>query len=356
MDKAMSNKEEEILYEKLRSKISGSITDAELKKKTKIANEIIELKREKNAVILVHNYMEPILFSSIPDFVGDSLELSRRAASTEKDIIVFCGVKFMAETAKILNPDKTVLLPSLEAGCSLAASICADDVRLLKQRYPGVPVVTYVNTYADVKAESDICCTSGNAAAVVESLHTDTVIFIPDEYMAKNIAHQTGKHVIVPRFNDEKRENPDIDYADLTNGMIVWNGKCEVHEKFTKGDIDKARREYPGVAILAHPECSPEVIEAVDFSGGTTAMVKYVEQSNAPYYLLLTECSMAENIAAMYPEKSILRINSIRCPHMDRISLENTLWSLRNECYQIEIPEEIQKRASLAITKMLAIG
>src|SRR5919198_6575732 len=227
----------EEIYEKLSRLLSDTVPDFELRIKAELAAEINRLKVEKNAVILGHNYMEPALFHSIPDFVGDSLELSRKAAETDKDIIVFCGVKFMAETAKILNPTKKVLIPSERAGCSLAASITAADVRELKGRFPGVPVVTYINTYADVKAESDICCTSANAAAIVESLDTDTVIFIPDEYLAKNVARETGKHIIFPVANGKANfADNDLDYQ-----MIGWHGRCEVHEKFTVEDIQNVR-------------------------------------------------------------------------------------------------------------------
>ncbi len=356
MGKNMMTEDLNEFYLKLRSKVNRTVTDVELKYKAKIAHEILQLKKEKNALILAHNYMEPVLFSSIPDFVGDSLELSRKAASADKDIIVFCGVKFMAETSKLLNPDRLVLLPSLEAGCSLAASISADNVRTLKNRYPGVPVVTYINTYADVKAESDICCTSGNASAVVESLHTDTIIFIPDEYLAKNVARETGKHIIVPVFSGEKDESTEIERVHLKNSFIIWNGRCEVHEKYTRQDVTNVRTEFPGVVVLAHPECSPEVVEAADFSGGTTAMAKYVERTNAPYYLLLTECSMGDNISASNPDKNILRLCSVRCPHMNQITLENTLYSLQNNCYQIDIPQAVAARARQAIIKMLAIS
>src|SRR5688572_8688377 len=252
----------EEMYEKLRRKLADAVPDFELRLKAELAAEINRLKIEKNAVILGHNYMEPALFYSIPDYVGDSLELSRRAAATDKDIIVFCGVKFMAETAKILNPNKKVLVPSPKAGCSLAESISAEDVRELKLKFPGVPVVTYINTYADVKAESDICCTSGNAVAVVESLNSDKIIFIPDEYLAGNIARETGKRIIFPT-RDPRHQFPDqLDYQ-----MIGWPGRCEVHEKFTVEDIQNVRKQFPDVVILAHPECSPEVVEASDFSG-----------------------------------------------------------------------------------------
>src|SRR3954454_1298312 len=222
----------EAIYDNLSRLLADTVPDFELRIKAELAAEINRLKLEKNAVILGHNYMEPALFHSIPDFVGDSLELSRKAASTDKDIIVFCGVRFMAETAKILNPGKTVLLPAKQAGCSLAASITAADVRALKQRFPGVPVVTYVNTYADVKAESDVCCTSANAAAVVESLGTDTVIFLPDEYLAKNVARGTGKHIIFPTLNPPSEGATDLDYQ-----LVGWHGRCEVHDKFTVSDI-----------------------------------------------------------------------------------------------------------------------
>src|SRR5918993_514350 len=292
----------EQIYEQLKTMLADVVPDFELRMKSEIAAKINQVKAEKNAVILGHNYMEPALFYSIPDFVGDSLELARRAAQTDKDIIVFCGVRFMAETAKILNPAKTVLLPAKKAGCSLAASITAQDVRDLKTRFPGVPVVTYVNTYADVKAESDICCTSGNAVAVVESLHTDRVIFLPDEYLARNVAKETGKEIIFPTTDPRKKTNGQLNYQ-----MIGWLGRCEVHDKFTVEDISNVRKQFPDVTILAHPECSPEVVAASDFSGSTGAMIKFVETSSAPHYLLLTECAMGDNIAAANPEKDMLR-------------------------------------------------
>lgn len=339
------------MYQAMKAKLANVVPDIELKIKAEVAAEINRLKAEKNAVILGHNYMEPALFNSIPDFVGDSLELARKAAQTNKDIIVFCGVRFMAETAKILNPGKTVLLPSEEAGCSLAASITAADVRELKRRFPGVPVVTYVNTYADVKAESDICCTSGNARAVVESLHTDTVIFIPDEYLAKNVANETGKHIIFPTLDPRKRFEDDLQYE-----MIGWLGRCEVHDKFTVEDIVNVRKQFPDVTILAHPECSPEVVAASDFSGSTTAMIRHVENTSAPHYLLLTECAMGDNIAAANPDKEMLRLCSVRCPHMNQITLEDTLESLRKNQYVIEIPEDILRRAARSVERMIAIG
>jgi quinolinate synthase len=339
------------MYQSLKEKLEKIVPDVELYYKAELAVEINALKRERNAVILGHNYMEPALFYSVPDFTGDSLDLSRKAAQTDKDVIVFCGVRFMAETAKILNPTRTVLLPSDKAGCSLASSITAEDVRALKARFPGVPVVSYVNTYADVKAESDICCTSSNAVAVVESLHSDTIIFLPDEYLARNVARETGKHIILPTPPDFVVEDTELDYQ-----IIGWHGRCEVHEKFTVKDIETIRAQFPDVVVLAHPECSPEVVAAADFSGSTNAMIRYVQQSNAPHYLLLTECSMADNIAAANPDKDMLRLCMVRCPHMNMITLENTRDALRFNRYVIEIPEEIRARAYQALKRMIEIG
>jgi quinolinate synthase len=341
------------LYEQMREKLALVVPDVELRYKAELAHRINVLKKERNAVILGHNYMEPALYHSIPDFTGDSLELCRQAAKTAADIIVFCGVRFMAETAKILNPEKTVLIPSPKAGCSLAQSITAADVRELKARFPGVPVVTYVNTYADVKAESDICCTSGNAAKVVESLSADRIIFLPDEFLARNVARETGRTIIfptrTPRSSEDRAEG--LEYQ-----MIGWQGRCEVHEKFTVQDISDIRRQFPDVVVLAHPECSPEVVAASDFSGSTAAMIDYVEKSGAPRYLLLTECSMGDNIAAANPRKEMLRLCSVRCPHMNEITLEQTLAALEQTRYVVEVPEDIRRRALAAVQRMIAIG
>lgn len=340
-------------FEKMREKLRDIVPEAELRLKAELVYEINRLKKERNAVILGHNYMEPALYHTVPDFVGDSLELSRHAATTDKDIIVFCGVRFMAETAKILNPKKTVLLPSPKAGCSLAESITAEDVRKLRRMYPGVPVVSYVNTYADVKAESDICCTSGNAAAVVKSLGADTVIFLPDEYLARNVAKETGKHIIFPSLTGPS--DPAAE-TELDHSIIGWRGRCEVHEKFTVQDIRNVRAQFPDVLILAHPECSPEVVAEADMSGSTSEMIKFVEKSNAPRYLLLTECAMGDNIAAALPDKEMLRLCSVRCPHMNQITLEDTLKSLQHMQYVIEVPEEIRLRAARSVERMIAIG
>lgn len=336
------------MYERLHRMLHTIVPDVELRYKAELAVEINRLKKERNAVILGHNYMEPALFHSIPDFVGDSLELSRRAAITKADIIIFCGVKFMAETAKILSPSKTVLLPAEKAGCSLAESITAQDVRELRAQYPGVPIVTYVNTYADVKAESDICCTSGNAVAVVKSLDNNMVIFLPDEYLASNVARETGKKIVFP--------SPSAPVDVRENAMIGWRGRCEVHEKFTLKDIQTVRSQFPDVVILAHPECSPEVTAAADFAGSTGAMIRYVEENDAPHYLLLTECAMGDNIIAAHPDKNMLRLCMVRCPHMNMITLEETLEALRQTRYVVEVPEEIRLRASKAVERMIAIG
>jgi len=340
------------MYLKMKALLRNVVPDVELRIKAELAEQINQLKAGKNAVILGHNYMEPALYHSIPDYVGDSLYLARMAAKTDRDIIVFCGVRFMAETAKILNPHKTVLLPAEKAGCSLAESITAQDVRDLKDRFPGVPVVSYVNTYADVKAESDICCTSGNAVEVVNSFKSETVIFLPDEYLAGNVARETGKHIIFPTLGAKKLEfDTSLDYQ-----MVGWRGRCEVHEKFTLADIRSVREQFPDVVILAHPECSPEVVLASDFSGSTTSMIRYIEQSNAPHFLLLTECAMGDNIIAANPDKPMLRLCSVRCPHMNQITLEDTLKSLQLNRYVIEVPEEIRLRALKAVEGMIAIG
>jgi len=339
------------LFDEMKARLSDIVPEFELQTKAEVAHEILRLKEERNAVILAHNYMEPALYHSVPDFRGDSLALARHAAETKKDVIVFCGVRFMAETAKILSPEKTVLLPSSKAGCSLASSITAADVVALKKRFPGVPVVAYVNTYADVKAEVDICCTSGNAANVVRSLGSDTVIFIPDEYLAANIAKETGKRVVLA--NREIMEN---DSGIPRNAMITWGGRCEVHEKFTVDDIRNVRRQFPDAVILSHPECSPAVVDASDFSGSTSEMIRFVEESTTGRHLLLTECAMGDNIAASNPDKEMLRLCSVRCPHMNEITLEDTLDALRNNRYEVDVPEPTRTRARGSIERMLTIS
>ncbi len=351
------------LYDVLEQRLDDA-HEVDLRRKAELAAEINQLKKEQNAVILGHNYMEPALFHTIPDYTGSSLELSRLAAEADADTIVFCGVRFMAETAKIVNPDKTVLLPAEEAGCSLAESITAEDVRQLRERYPGVPVVTYVNTYADVKAESDVCCTSSNAAAVVESLDSDTVIFIPDEFLAQNVANETGKDILFPQKRRRKGASGDGPPAggdgapaeELDADLIGWDGRCEVHEMFQVDDIKQAREEHPDTVVLAHPECSPEVVAEADHSGSTSSMIDYVENTNAESYLLLTECSMGENIMGANPEKDMLRMCWQRCPHMNEITLQDTRRNLANNQYQIEVEEDVRVRALEAVERMLEIG
>ncbi len=343
-------------YRLMVEKLSRVVPEPELRLKAELVFEINRLKEQRGAIILGHNYMEPALYHTVPDVVGDSLELSRKAAQTSRDPIVFCGVRFMAETAKILSPDKTVLLPAKKAGCSLAASITAEDVRDLKKQYPGVPVVTYVNCYADVKAETDVCCTSSNAARVVEALGSDCVIFLPDEYLAQNVARETGRQVIFPTKQPKSGEGLAAAPGNLHYHLVGWHGRCEVHEKFTVDDIVAVRKQFPDVVVLAHPECSAEVVEASDFSGSTSRMIDFVRRSKAPRYLLLTECSMGDNIIAENPDKETLRLCSVRCPHMNEITLEDTLASLQHNRYVIEVPEEIRVRAKRAVDRMLEIG
>jgi quinolinate synthase len=292
---------------------------------------INELKWSRNAVVLAHNYMTPEIFHCVADVVGDSLQLAREAAKTEAEIIVQGGVHFMAETAKLLNPEKTVLIPDTRAGCSLAESITAADVRLMRERHPGVPIVTYVNTSAAVKAESDICCTSGNAKKIVEGLGVPKVIMIPDEYLARNIAAQT------------------------TVEIIAWKGHCEVHERFTTDDIRSMRENYPGVTVLAHPECPPEVVAECDFTGSTAAMADYVGQNKPARVVLLTECSMSDNVALQYPELEFVRPCNL-CPHMKRITLKNIRHALETMTHEVTVAPEIAEKARRAVERMLAFG
>jgi quinolinate synthase len=291
---------------------------------------ILQLKRERGAVILAHNYMTPEIFHCVSDIVGDSLALAREAQNVQADVIVMAGVHFMAETAKMLNPGKTVLIPNMEAGCSLAASITAADVRLLRQKYPGRPVITYVNTSADVKAQSDICCTSGNAKRVVESLGVPEVIMIPDQYLAANVARETGVKI------------------------ISWAGACEVHERFTPAEIRQLRVENPGVVVLAHPECPPDVVDESDFAGSTAAMAEYVTEKQPARVVLITECSMADNIAVLHPKVDFVRPCNL-CPHMKRITLPGIRASLETLTHEVTIDPVIAARARLAVERMLAI-
>jgi quinolinate synthase len=291
---------------------------------------IVALKKTRNAVILAHNYQTPEIFHCVADIVGDSLALAREAMQVEAEIIVLAGVHFMAETAKLLNPSKTVLIPDRRAGCSLADSITPEDVRLLRRSYPGVPIVTYVNTSAAVKAESDICCTSGNARTVIESLGVERVIMLPDEYLAKNIAAETRVKV------------------------IAWTGHCEVHERFSAQEVQQLREDHPGVVVLAHPECPPNVLAAADFAGSTAAMSSYVATKRPQRVVLLTECSMSDNVAIQYPDLEFIRPCNL-CPHMKTITLGNIRRALETMQHQVTIDESVAARARLAVERMLAV-
>jgi quinolinate synthase len=295
---------------------------------------INKLKKEKNAVVLAHNYMTPEIFHTVADFMGDSLQLAREAAKTDAKVIVQAGVHFMAETSKILSPEKTVLIPDTRAGCSLAASIAGADVRLLKQKYPGLPIVTYVNTSADVKAESDVCCTSSNAVAVVEDIArekgVDTVIMIPDEYLALNVAKQTKIKI------------------------ITWKGHCEVHERFSAADIRSYREANPGVVVLAHPECPPEVVAEADFAGSTSAMIGYVDKNRPKRVVMVTECSMSDNVAVEFPDVDFVKPCNL-CPHMKRITLPQILHALETGTYEVKVDPAVAERAKAAVERMLAV-
>ena len=291
---------------------------------------ILKLKSERNAVVLAHNYQTPDIFHTVADIVGDSLALAREAARTDADVIVLAGVHFMAETAKLLNPEKTVLIPDTKAGCSLAESITAEDVRLMRASHPGVPVVTYVNTSAAVKAESDICCTSGNAKKIVEALGTSEVIMIPDEYLARNVAAQTKVKI------------------------IAWKGHCEVHERFSPDDVRELRAGHPGVVVLAHPECPPDVVAEADFAGSTAAMSDYVAERRPRRVVLMTECSMSDNVALQHPTTEFVRPCNL-CPHMKRITLPKIRQALETMQHEVTIDPALAARARLAVERMLAV-
>ena len=313
-------------------KVKSRITPLEWRLQAPLIAAINALKLQKNAVILAHNYMTPEIFHGVGDYVGDSLGLAREAAKSDARIIVQAGVHFMAETSKVLCPDKTVLIPDLRAGCSLAASITAADVRLIKQRYPGLPVVTYVNTTAEVKAETDICCTSANAVQVVEwaarEWGVDRVILLPDEFLARNVARQTDIRI------------------------IAWQGRCEVHERFTAQDILDIKQAYPDAQVLAHPECPTEVIEVSDFTGSTAAMTDFVARERPRQVVLITECSMADNVACESPDTEFVRPCNL-CPHMKRITLDNIYQALLHEQYEVTVQPDIAARARLAVQRMI---
>lgn len=314
------------------AKVKDHVTPLEWPAQARLISEINRLKRELDAVILAHNYMTPDIFHGVGDYVGDSLGLAKEAERSDAKVIVQAGVHFMAETSKILSPEKTVLIPDLRAGCSLASSITGADVRLIKQRYPGLPVVTYVNTTADVKAETDICCTSANAVQVVEwaarEWGVDRVILIPDEFLARNVAAQT------------------------TVGIIAWKGRCEVHERFTVDDIAEMRAAYPGAEILAHPECPEDVLAAADFAGSTAAMTDYVEARRPKQVVMITECSMASNVAGDVPGVQFIGPCNL-CPHMKRITLQNIHDCLLNMQFEVTVPADMIERGRLAVQRMI---
>lgn len=323
----MNRQEKQILQ----TKLLATMTPFEIEVHLPLIGEIRELKKEKNAVILVHNYQTPEIYHGVADFVGDSLGLSRKAAEVTCNRIVFCGVHFMAETAKLLNPKRKVLIPDLEAGCSLSESITVNDVRALKAKHPGASVVCYVNTTAAIKAESDICCTSSNAVKVVNSLKSDKVIFIPDEYLGKNVARETDKEV------------------------ITHPGHCMVHEQFTAEDIENYRRQFPGIEVIAHPECPPEVVQAADYAGSTSGMADHIAKSKSKKIMLVTECSLSDNLRAQFFDRDF-QVPCTICPHMKKITLEKIARSLREDIFEIEIRETVACKARLAVQRMLEIS
>ncbi|UCF38144.1 MAG: quinolinate synthase NadA [Acidobacteriota bacterium] len=315
------------IYEKLKD----VVPEIEWPVHAPLIDAINRLKAQKDAIILAHNYQTPEIFHGVADLSGDSLALAKQAAETEAQMIVLCGVHFMAETAKLLNPEKTVLIPDLEAGCSLADSITAEDVRLLKERYPGVPVVTYINTTAAVKAETDICCTSANAVEVVESLGVDRVIFLPDEYLGKHVASKTNVEV------------------------ILWKGHCEVHERFTGAELKAFRAHHAGIQVLAHPECPPDVLAEADFVGSTSGMIRWVGRERPNRVVMVTECSMSDNVSVEYPDVEFIRPCNL-CPHMKQITLSNILWALENDQYRVEIDPQVAERARRSVERMIEVG
>ena len=314
------------LYEKVRK----FIPEVEWAVHEPLVEKINKLKKEKNAVILAHSYMTPEIYHCVADIVGDSLKLAKESQKAKADIIIMCGVHFMAETAKILNPNKKVLIPDMSAGCSLAESITGEDVRLLKQKYPGVPVVSYVNTSADVKAETDICCTSSNAVEIVESLGVDKVIFLPDEYLGKNVAAQTKVKI------------------------ITFHGTCIVHERFTPEEIREYRKNYPGIVVLAHPECPPEVVAEADYTGSTSKMSNYVRDNKPKKVLMVTECSMSDNVAIENPEVEMIKPCNL-CPYMKKITLQGIYNSLVNGTEEVELTEAVMDKARLSIKRMIEV-
>ena len=314
----------------LYKKVAKFIPEVEWAVHEPLIEKINKLKKEKNAVILAHSYMTPEIYHCVADIVGDSLKLAKESQKAKADIIIMCGVHFMAETAKILNPNKKVLIPDMSAGCSLAEAITGEDVRLLKQKYPGVPVVSYVNTSADVKAETDICCTSSNAVEIVESLGVDKVIFLPDEYLGKNVAAQTKVQI------------------------ITFHGTCIVHERFTPEEIREYRKNYPGIVVLAHPECPPEVVAEADYTGSTSKMSNYVRDKQPKKVLMVTECSMSDNVAIENPNVEMIKPCNL-CPYMKKITLQGIYNSLTNGTDEVKLTDAVMDKARLSIKRMIEV-
>jgi len=313
------------------NKISKVVPEIEWKIHAPLIHKINKLKKEKNAVILAHNYQTPEIFHGVADFSSDSLALAVEASKTTADIIVMCGVHFMAETAKLMSPYKKVLLPDMSAGCSLSSSITGEDVRILKGKYPGVPVVSYINTSADVKAETDVCCTSANAVKVVESLGVKKVIFLPDDYLAKYVSSNTCVEI------------------------ISWKGTCIVHEQFTSKEINEVKEQNPGIVVIAHPECPPDVINAADFTGSTTGMSEYVKKNQPKKVMMVTECSMSDNVQVENPKVQFIKPCNL-CPYMKKITLPKILNCLEEENNEIIIPNNLIEKARLSVERMTAIG
>lgn len=346
------------IYQSFKEKYSDYSPDAELMIKAELVEKLNRLVREKKAVILKHNYMSwDLQCDEVEGIRGDSLELSRKAAQTSAQTILFLGVKFMAETAKILNPEKRVLIPSLRAGCSLAASITGENIRELKRMFPGIPVVAYVNTDAETKAEVDVCCASGNASKVVrwamKEWKTNKVIFLPDKFLAQNVAREMGADIYFPDM--EKQQQVKLPEDKMV--LIGWGGKCEVHERFTVEDVTSLRRDFPGVYIMAHPECPPEVVKKVDFAGSTGEMINKIgdEEVQKRKVAFFTECAMVEMLAATH--KNVVQVCSImkRCPHMAQNNLETAIEALEKDQFEITVPEEIRIKAEIPIRRMIAI-
>lgn len=341
----------EAVYQYMRERLARRMKDEDIRDKAAVAADILRLKHERRAAVLVHNYMEPALYHSpVPDLRGDSLELSRKAAQTKAETLVVCGVGFMAETVKLLNPERTVLLPVEQAGCSLADSLTAAQVRALRTRFPGAPVVTYVNTSAAVKAESDLCCTSGNAVDVIASMKDDRILFLPDRYLAASVARRTGRRLFL--------DAPGTTLPPDTPGpwLVAWPGACEVHELFTAAEIAAVRQTHPGVRVLCHLECPEAVADASDYAGSTSGMLREFERRPDGCFMVVTECAMVDNLAAAFPRATVVNAFRRRCPHMEKVTLEHVRDALDHGRYAVDVPDAVRPAARRAVERMLALG